>query len=68
MGDEDADSPLPFFRWMKKHIPRQRATFRSANQRIRSKATVAGLGLVFKPEHEAKLYPDLVQVLDPRPD
>ncbi len=58
---------LPFTPWMKQHVPEDRITFRSSNQRILFRALLCGLGVGFYPAHEAQKEPDLIEIIPPRP-
>ncbi|MEO0440130.1 MAG: LysR family transcriptional regulator [Pseudomonadota bacterium] len=54
------------FKWLRKHVPDQNIIFRSADMNTKFSALFSGLGIAFLPVHEARVRPDLVEVMPPK--
>ena len=68
VGFDDAASRAPFERWLRETVPPERIVLRASDQRVLRHAIQAGVGLGFLSTWDAPRYPDLVQVLPPRPE
>ena len=68
VGSDDPASRAPFHRWVREAIPAERVVFRGNDNRILRDAIVAGVGLGPVATWEAARFPELVQVVPPRPD
>ncbi len=65
----DTASPrAPFDRWLRQTVPADRLTYLAIEPAAMTAAVVAGAGLGFLAEHEARARPDLIQVMPPRAD
>ncbi|TYB90833.1 LysR family transcriptional regulator [Oceaniovalibus sp. ACAM 378] len=62
------DSKAPFFRWLFDRVPQASLSFRATDGRVMRDAIQMGAGLGFLSSYEARLLPDLVQVMPPRPE
>ena len=65
---DNPESRAPFARWIRENVPDEAVVFRSDDDRVLRDAVVAGSGIGFLTCHEAKRYPNLVEVLPPRPE
>ncbi|MEM8918002.1 MAG: LysR family transcriptional regulator [Pseudomonadota bacterium] len=54
------------FKWLQKHVPDQNIIFRSADMNTKFSALFSGLGIAFLPVHEARVRPNLVEVMPPK--
>lgn len=68
VGYENLDSRAPFYRWMEDNVPRANIVMRGSDGRAVKYAILSGIGLGFMQAWEASLYPELVEVVAPRPD
>lgn len=65
---DDGASRAPFYRWLRATVPADRMTFRATEPAALEAALRSGAGLGFLAAWRARLLPDLVEVLAPRPD
>lgn len=65
---DDGASRAPFYRWLRTTVPADRMTFRATEPAALEAALRSGAGLGFLAAWRARLLPDLVEVLAPRPD
>ena len=63
IGDTDESSNVPMRVWMRKTVPHENIVFVSNKSGVQRKAVQAGLGLGFLPKDQAKMNPDLVEVM-----
>jgi len=68
VGSNDPDSRAPFYNWLNANIPAAKITYRVTEYASGVLAVRAGAGLGFVSTLEAKDYPDLVEVMPPRPE
>lgn len=55
------------FKWLKKYVPDQNMIFRSADMNTKFSALFSGLGIGFLPVFEARVRPELEQVIPSNP-
>lgn len=67
IGGDETGVSLPFLTWLAQVIDPEQVAFSSANQRVKFQAVMAGLGIGFMPEHQARQHPELVEIVAPRP-
>ncbi len=58
----------PFYRWLDETIPDANISFRASDFNSLEEAVVAGAGLGFMSEWYAQMQPDMVRVMEPRPE
>ena len=58
----------PYYRWLSDNLPKASIAFRSASTEALAIAVSNGVGLGFMGTGTAEQYPDLVQVIPPRPE
>lgn len=68
VAHDDPDGRAPFQQWLRRTIPYDRVTFRSADSRIMEQAVLAGAGIGFFGAREAACHADLVQIMPPQED
>jgi DNA-binding transcriptional LysR family regulator len=66
VGHDLENARAPFLRWLRANVPAGQIVFRSTDFAAMRQAIVGGAGIGFLSKTEARLYPDLVQVLPPR--
>ena len=65
VGHDNVNARAPFLKWLAATAPRTAMTFRSNDPGAMEQAVLAGAGIGFLPEGEAKQYAHLVQVMAP---
>jgi DNA-binding transcriptional LysR family regulator len=68
VSNDDTNSRAPFSRWLREYAPSEAITFRGTNAFTINEAILSGAGIGFMSIYEARRHPDLVQVMEPRPD
>ncbi|OYU38749.1 MAG: LysR family transcriptional regulator [Pseudorhodobacter sp. PARRP1] len=68
IGIDNPDNRAPFYRWLRERVSNDRLTFRVNEPAAAEVAVKAGMGLGFLRTHEARLDPDLVEVMAPIPE
>ncbi|MBM7069513.1 LysR family transcriptional regulator [Actibacterium sp. 188UL27-1] len=68
IGSEDRMSRAPFFQWLERTIPQERIVFRASQLRAAEDAVLHGAGIGFLPCYEADIRPEIVQMIEPRPE
>jgi DNA-binding transcriptional LysR family regulator len=68
VGFDEAESRAPFERWLRATVREDQIVFRCTDPRIGRDAVLQGIGLGFVSVRDAVDFPDLVQVMPPRPD
>ena len=63
---DTGSSRAPFARWLAKQIPEARTVFSASEERVVMDAILNGVGIGFATVMDAREYPGLVQVLEPR--
>jgi len=61
-------SRAPFYRWLAEHVGQDRFAFRATDLRVQRDAVVAGAGIGFVPRQDVAKYPELEEVMAPRPE
>ena len=61
-------SRLPYAKWMIRHFAQNQIALETSDQNVINAAVLAGVGLGFLAEHDAKDRPDLVEIVAPRED
>ena len=51
---------------MEENKPKENIVFQSTSTKVSEQALLAGMGIGFMPEHEAKLNPDIVEIFPPQ--
>lgn len=64
----DKHGHIPLYKWITKHVPKERIVFRGTSPEIINQAVINGVGIGFFPIHLAEQRSDLVQILEPEPD
>lgn len=59
----DADSRVPFFRWLRDNVPPEAITYRASEPEAARAAVLAGLGLGFMQVRDAEREDSLVEIL-----
>lgn len=62
------ENRAPFYRWLSERVPADRFVFRLTELSATPAVVLAGLGLGFLPVHEARKYPDLIEVMPSIPE
>lgn len=65
---DDTTLGAPAFRWVRANLPEDVARFRATDTMSLVLGVTEGAGLGFLSKNEARHYPDLVQVMPPRPE
>lgn len=68
IGADDASSRAPYNSWLRENVPAEAITFRCSDGFSMREAVLAGAGIGFMPRWEATRHPDLVEIVDPRPE
>lgn len=68
VGHDNDDSKAPFNRWLQETVGPSYISFRTSDIRIMKEAVLAGAGIGFVPLSDVPHYPQLVQVLDSKPE
>ena len=68
IGLEGENARAPYQRWLEQTVPPEAITFRATESAAIFEAVRAGAGMGFLPPHVATLYPDLIEVMPPRPE
>ncbi len=68
IGADDAGSRAPYNRWLRENVPEEAITFRCSDGFSMREAVLAGAGIGFMPRWEATRHPDLVEIVEPRPE
>lgn len=68
VGNDGEVQRAPFNRWLQEAVPAECVTYRTTELAALKSAIISGAGLGFLAEHEARAYPELVQVMPPRAD
>lgn len=68
VATDNADSKAPFFRWLFANVPPSCITYRATDVRVMRDAMIAGAGLGFVSRYEARMSPELVEVMPARPE
>ena len=58
----------PFDRWIRENVAPEQISFRATEQQVMQRAVRDGAGIGYLPLWEAQQYPELVEVLAPRPE
>ncbi len=66
LGFDDIDASPNFHLWMEENIPNENIVFRSTSTKVSEQALLAGTGIGFMPEHEAKSNPEIVEIFPPQ--
>lgn len=66
--NDDAESRAPFYHWLRNLVPSEALSFRAAEPAPIYDAICAGAGLGFMSRIAAAQYPDLIEVMPPRPE
>ena len=66
VGPEDPDSRAPFYRWLRDAVTPDRISFRVTSEHSAREAVMAGAGIGFIGQSEAKRIPGLIEVMPPR--
>lgn len=66
--NDDAESRAPFYHWLRNLVPAEALSFRAAEPAPIYDAICAGAGLGFMSRIAAAKYPDLIEVMPPRPE
>ena len=65
---DDIESRAPFFHWLRGMVPPEALSFRASEPAPLYDAICAGAGLGFMSRVAATHYPDLIEVMPPRPE
>lgn len=65
IGPENRDSRAPQYQWLRAHVPEAAITYRCTDPHAAKAALLAGAGIGFLNEAEARDHPDLVQIHAP---
>lgn len=65
---DDIESRAPFFQWLRDMVPPETLSFRASEPAPLYDAIRAGAGLGFMSRVAASHYPDLIEVMPPRPE
>lgn len=65
---DDPSARAPFNLWLRALVPPETLTFRSSEPAAQEEAIVAGAGIGFLMAYRAAQFPDLVEVMPPRPE
>ena len=68
VATDDPNSRAPFTRWLHEMITEDRIVFRATETNIIKEAILAGAGIGFVPQSELRHYPQLVPVLESKPE
>ena len=66
--NDDVESRAPFYHWLRSIVPPESLSFRAAEPAPIYDAINAGAGLGFLSRIAATQYPDLIEVMPPRPE
>lgn len=66
--NDDAESRAPFYHWLRNLVPPEALSFRAAEPAPIYDAISSGAGLGFMSRIAAAHYPDLIEVMPPRPE
>lgn len=65
---DNMDNRAPFYRWLFDTVPEAQIVFRATDSNVLKEAVLAGAGIGFVPESELRHYPQLVTVLESKPE
>lgn len=65
VAGRDTETRVPFTRWLSQNIPGDRVVLRVSNPQTTLQAVMAGVGIGFLPEHEAREREGLHEILPP---
>lgn len=68
VGIEGEHARSPFQRWMDQNVPPEAITFRTTETGAILDAVRAGAGIGFVAPHRASTFPDLIEVMAPKPE
>ncbi|MDV7142511.1 LysR family transcriptional regulator [Tropicimonas sp. TH_r6] len=68
VNTDDLNTRAPFYRWMFETIPAEQITYRASQARAVTDGILAGAGIGFLLVQDAQRHPDLVQVMEPKPE
>lgn len=68
VGHDNDDSKAPFNRWLQETVGPSHISFRTSDIRIMKEAVLAGAGIGFVPLSDVPNHPQLVSVLDSKPE
>jgi DNA-binding transcriptional LysR family regulator len=68
VGTDTEDSRAPFYTWLRDHNLSERVIYRATEPATIAQAMVAGAGLSFETELEMRHFPEMIQVMPPRPE
>jgi DNA-binding transcriptional LysR family regulator len=68
VSDDNENSRAPFSRWLREHVPAEAITFRAGLGLTMSEAIIAGAGIGFLTEWDARRHGDLVEIMPARDD
>lgn len=68
VGADDPKTRAPFHRWLHETVPPEAIVFRAADVHSQRNAILAGAGIGFVSVTQAREFPELRQVMAPRPD
>jgi DNA-binding transcriptional LysR family regulator len=60
--------PVPYANWMDANVPPEALALHTTDQHVLHDAVCAGLGLGFLTEHDARVRPELVEIISPSED
>lgn len=68
VSTDDSNNRAPFNRWLLEIVNEDQITFRATDVNVIKEAILAGAGIGFVPESELRHYPQLVPVLESKPE
>ena len=68
VAGDNATSKAPFTRWLRENAPEDNLTFRVSHTNSMEHAVLAGAGIGFVACWAAEKHPDLVQMMEPKPE
>ena len=68
VGHDSEHSRAPFLQWLSQAVPRQRVIYRTTDETTAQTAILEGAGIGFLPCWAMKHHPEMVRLLEPRPE
>ncbi|WP_226782936.1 LysR family transcriptional regulator [Oceaniglobus trochenteri] len=65
---DNTETNAPFYKWLFRTVPASCITYRATDGRVLRDAMLAGAGLGFMSTYEARLTPEAIPVMPPRPE
>lgn len=65
VGSVGVPRPVPYADWMNANVPPEALALHTTDQQVMHSAVCEGMGLGFLAEHDARVRPDLVEVIPP---